>query len=529
MNKKYLQFVVFVCLFALAFVLRVYHIGKFGLFGDEKQSVLLAVGNTNIGGMVDLMRPDTTFTPSDFWAPRGIQAWLKADASGDVSGNSLLHDMALKVSAFLFGKGDAVFRGVSVFFNLLTLMVLYIWAKRLKWNLNWALAVLAIATIEPFFVIFSQQARNYTCSLFFTTLSNYYYWLILSKKEGATPPKKYFSAWALASLGALFSTYLTALVLIGQLIFLFFHWPNTETIKRFFIASIFILVPFGLWMTLGPGQYFLIYQADAAQQYRDYIQNHGEIAGWIEASTPIHLFKRTVSILSDQFIWTNDLYNSYGFKIGAILLLLFGVVLRNWLKKMPKEERKFYLFGFLQIGLPVLVLFFSAINAQTTTGFFLRYASFGLPFGIFISLGLVKHVLKQHIWVRILAGLFLMTQVYTFVKLIKPLYRDGIQKYTFSIGREENPYPVIAKKIQSVYQSGDTVFYPSRFNNFLASTELAKLNVDVADAQLVNLYLRPDEKFIQKIDTTNKDSVLIRGKNGRRLLIFDFKNGRYRY
>jgi hypothetical protein len=529
MNTKYFQLIVFISLFILAFVLRVHHIGNFGLFGDEKQSVLIAVGNTNIGGMVELMRPDITFTPSDFWAPRGIQAWLKADASGDVSGNSLLHDMALKFSSFLFGKSDAVFRGVSVLFNLLTLLLLYIWAKRLKWEINWALAVLAIASIEPFFVIFSQQARNYTMSLFFATLSNYYYWIIISKKEGLAPKNSYYLAWAFASIGALFSTYLTALVLIGQLIFLFFHWPRWNITKRLLMASVVILIPFGLWMTFGPGQYFLIYQADAAQQYRDYLQNHGEIPGWIEASTPSTLFKKVVSIISDQFIWTNDLYVSYGYKIGAILFVLFGLVVRNWLAKLAKEERKFYVFGFLQITLPVIVLFISAIKAETTTGFFLRYASFGLPFGLFISLGLLKHLLKQHIWVQIICVIFLVSQVFTFFKLIMPLYSDQKQKYSFSVGREENPYPIIAKKIQSIYQPGDTIFYPSRFNNFLESKELKKLKVDVTDAQLVNLYLSQQDQFIQKINLLNKDSILIRGKNGRRLLIFDFKNGIYRY
>jgi hypothetical protein len=49
------------------------------------------------------------------------------------------------------------------------------------------------------------------------------------------------------------------------------------------------------------------------------------------------------------------------------------------------------------------------------------------------------------------------------------------------------------------------------------------------DAQLVNLYLDSNDQFIQRIDLSLKDSVLIRGKNGRRLLIFDFDKGRFRY
>jgi hypothetical protein len=529
MNKKYIQLSVFLFLMIFGLFLRVYHIGKFSLFGDEKQSILLAVGNTNIGGMVELMNPEFTFTPADFWKPRGIQAWLKADASGDVSGNSLLHDMSLKLTSYLFGKSDGAFRSLSVFFNMLTILLLYIWAKKIYPNLNWVIVVLVLAVIEPFFIIFSQQARNYTTSLFFTTLSNYYFWMIMQSRDLSTIKNKYFIGWVIGSIGSLFSTYLTALVLIGQLIYTIFNWPRRDIVVRFIIGSLLVLIPFTFWMTLGPGQYFLNYQADAAQQYRDFIANNGPIPGWIEASTPMNLFKRTITIVSDQFIWTNDLYTTYGYKIGAILLIFFGFSVSNWLKSLSKSQRQIYLLGILQIILPVIVLFFSAIHAKTTTGFFLRYASFGLPFGIFISVGLLKYLFEQNVWIKILTGIFLLVQVYTIIGLITPLYKDKKQKYTFSVNRIANPYPLIAEKIRRVYQSGDTVYYPSKFNNFLNSKHISQLNVDVVDAQLVNLYLEPQDHFIQRIDLKLKDSILIKGRNGRRLLIFDFQNGKYRY
>jgi trehalose/maltose hydrolase-like predicted phosphorylase len=109
------------------------------------------------------------------------------------------------------------------------------------------------------------------------------------------------------------------------------------------------------------------------------------------------------------------------------------------------------------------------------------------------------------------------------------MYKDQKQKYTFSVNRSRNPYPMIAKKIRENYQQGDTVYYPSKFNNLLNSPQMAKLNVDVVDAQLVNLYFDSGDQYTQRIDLKLKDSVLIRGKNGRRLLIFDFDKGRFRY
>lgn len=527
MNKKSIVFGFLLLIIVFAITIRVYHIGRFGIFGDEKQSIMLAVGNTNMGGMVDLMNPDSVFTPKQFWAPRGIKAWLAADAAGDVSGNSLIHDMSLKLASFLFGKSDASLRIVSVFFNILTLLTIFYWARKIRKNYIYVFATLLIATIEPFGVIFSQQARNYTTSMFFATLCNFYFYLLLFEK--GEDRNKNYTLWALSALGALFSTYLTGLILVGQFLFLLYQRVSIAVWKKFIIFSFIFLVPFGIWMTFGPGQYFLLYQADAAEQYRNYLQANGPVPGWIEPSSPTILFKKITSILSDQFFWTNDLYHKFGFKLGAIGLVMFLALVYKWISTLEKPQRDFYIWGLFQIFIPVGFLTLAAINAQTTTGFFLRYASFGIPFGIILSTSLASYLWKQMVWVRIVAGFWLILQVNTLIGMFLPIYDDQPQKYTFSSGRKENPYPLIAQKIKSTYQVGDTVWIPSKFNNFLNSKEIAKLNVDVSDAQLINLYLDKKDTIIQRINPQYKDSVLIKKKNGKIMLIFDFQNGKYRY
>ena len=234
----------------LGLILRTYHIANFGLFGDEKQSVLIAVGNTNFGGMSTLINPPAVFTPADFWAPRGIQAWLDVDARGDVSGNSLFHDMMLKLVANVFGKGDGALRSVSVFFNMLTLWLLFYWARRQKIHeFYWPLGILLLAILEPFFIIFSQQARNYTTSIFFSTASNYFFWkMIIQRNEIERPNTKDVMGWAFSSLFALFSTYLTALVLVGQLIYMFIRLPKWVVWQKLLLGSLIILIPFVAWM-----------------------------------------------------------------------------------------------------------------------------------------------------------------------------------------------------------------------------------------------------------------------------------------
>ncbi len=529
-NKRRL-FLFFLGLMLFAAFLRLYHINSFGLFGDEKQSALIAVANTNFGGMRELLTPPATFTPSDFWESRGIKSWLDADARGDVSGNSLVHDMMLKLFATLFGKSDGALRSVSVFFNLMTLWLLFYWARRQKSNQEfWPLGILLLAVIEPFFVIYSQQARNYTTSIFFTTASNYFFWNLVDKVDQTTAKPKDLVGWILASLCALFSTYLTALVLVGQFIYLIFVSKSPwNKIKNMAIGSFAFVIPFVSWMYWGPGQYFFNYQKDAGKQYLNYLNFNGPVIGWIEESNLINLFKRSVVILSDIFFLTNDLYRRHG-KFGVIMLVVFFFLVITWVTKIKeKNEKNFYIFGLIQILLPVLVLIITAIDAGTTTGFFLRYASFGIPFGIFISAGLIEHLFKSNIWIKSLCALVVFTQLYFLIFQIKPLYSDSHQKYTFSENRSKNPYPLIAEKIISSYQPGDTVLYPSKMNNFLNAKNLQTRVADVSDAQLVNLYFNSQMNFVQKIDTIYKDSVILKKKDGQKILIFDFKQGKYRF
>lgn len=531
MVNKGRLFLFFLGLMLFGAFLRLYHINSFGLFGDEKQSVLIAVANTNYGGMGKLLNPPATFTPSEFWASRGIKSWLDADARGDVSGNSLVHDMMLKLFAMLFGKSDGALRSVSVFFNLLTLWLLFYWARRQKPNQEfWSLGILFLAVIEPFFVIYSQQARNYTTSIFFTTASNYFFWNLVGKGGQQSSKAKDISGWVLTSLCALFSTYLTALVLVGQVIYLVFLSKSPwDKIKSLAISSFGFLVPLFSWMYWGPGQYFFNYQKDAGAQYLNYLKLNGPIIGWIEESNFINLFKKSVAILSDTFFLTNDLYRRHG-KFGVILLAAFFFLVFTWIAKIKeKNEKNFYIFGLIQIFLPVVILNLTAIQAGTTTGFFLRYASFGIPFGIFISAGLVEYLFKKNIWVKGLCALIVITQFYFLIFQIKPLYSDSHQKYTFSENRTKNPYPLIAEKISKSYQLGDTVIYPSKMNNFLNAENLQGRVADVSDAQLVNLYFNSTLNFVQKIDTIYKDSVILKKKDGQKILIFDFKQGKYRF
>ena len=69
-----------------------------------------------------------------------------------------------------------------------------------------------------------------------------------------------------------------------------------------------------------------------------------------------------------------------------------------------------------------------------------------------------------------------------------------------------------AKKITSKYEQGDLVV----FNNWW-------------DARLVNIYYGSCDTIRQIVDEDIKDVILIRKKSGNEVVVFDFKNGLYRY
>jgi hypothetical protein len=149
--------------------------------------------------------------------------------------------------------------------------------------------------------------------------------------------------------------------------------------------------------------------------------------------------------------------------------------------------------------------------------------------GIFVSVGYLRHLFRQTIWIRLLASLYVFIQMYFQVEIFSALYSDAPQKYTFSNHRAPNPYPLVASKILTTYQAGDTIVYPSAQSAGFVKSDTTKRVYNTSDAQLVNLYLPEDAKYIQRIDLQSQDSILIRGAHGRRIVLFDFAHNPHRY
>jgi len=74
------------------------------------------------------------------------------------------------------------------------------------------------------------------------------------------------------------------------------------------------------------------------------------------------------------------------------------------------------------------------------------------------------------------------------------------------------------------------VLYPSPRNAPRDEVEKTYSNYSVADAQLTNLYLPHKATYVQRMDTTQTDRILLkRGSTGRLITVFDFEGATYRY
>jgi hypothetical protein len=527
-RTAYLSFII---IFIFASFLRFYHLGNFGIFGDEKQGILIAVGNVNIGGQKASMSPDKTFTPKYFWRAKTIDELFDASARGDTSGNALVHLFSMNIFGKLFGHSDFSLRTVSVIFNLLTLILIFLIGRTFLKSNAIALVASFLCATEPFFVIFSQQARFYTTCIFFSTLASYFFLkIILSEK---VTYKTYF-AYTASIILCIFSNYLTFTVLLGHGIFWLLVDRNLIKLRNLALCYVTMAIPFVLWMTKGPGKYALLYIKDVSNYYKEIMKNPAlavKFQSFIEFASWDRLFKRSVAILSDFFIFTNNFYVSFGYKsaILAIFLILFIIGFLVY-KKSDLIEKKLIAFCGIIAFLPFLFSFISTYSSGVMTGFYFRYTSFGLPF---ISVLVAWLLIKSFQYFKplgVLLSIIVFFQLYKFALILNNFYQDLPQKYTASINRIENPYIQIAEKIKLNYAQGDTLIYPSKYENVFS--EVSKSNAeafDNNDAQLINLYLPKEAEYVQRIDKNEPNKVLLLKSNRQIIELFDFKGAKYRY
>ena len=217
--------------------------------------------------------------------------------------------------------------------------------------------------------------------------------------------------------------------------------------------------------------------------------------------------------------------------VAAALPLLYYLLYRAFVAHGRPSERRFLYLLLLLSTVPTLVLIAFAFKNGHTYGITQRYSGFSFPYTLILVGLIVQQAFRQPAWLRLTLGAVLLIQTYFIGDLLYRIYEDDAPKYTyFGYYRMANPYNTAAKRIKKLYAPGDTVLYPSARTAPRDEIENPYTRHSIIDAQYTNLYLPKDATYYQRMDTTQTDRIiLVKGKSGQRITIFDFEGQKYRY
>lgn len=584
----------------LAFVLRVYRLGTYGIYFDEKSTLLISQGVCLEGANQRDVFAQKYFTPTDFWKPKTFADFIEANIRGDI-GNSPSYYGVLWLWMEVFGLSDFSMRFPSVIFSTLTIILLFIFVTRHfgHWSrdstlhptggdsaASLALITCFIAAIEPFFVSYSHMARNYSMTFFLTLLATHLFLLLVEKEKARQRPIGLYVAYCLTVATTILSHYLTVTVFLCHALYALLYVRQTRAWVGLAAAAVVALGGVSLWFLFGGGKYTFFTLNYQAQFYRNLAltnpYNNG--FGIILPATVANVAKRAVPVFSDLVFFTNGLAaKAVGYRniflAGLLGLAATGVLHRyrnqrspavwvkaalplllvaglpfyttsRWhflvlsaaipmyyllaatlLEDVDRRSRPLVVFLLILSVVPTLFLLLMAFRSGHTYGITQRYSGFSFPYVTLLVAMAFRKLTTLRPWFSLPLAAAMLIQVAFIGLLLHRIYNDSDPKYTyFGKPRIANPFLRSARAIQELYAPGDTVLYPSLRRREYTEIDKNNLPVSIIDAQLVNVYLPKDADYIQRIDGTEPDKiVLVKGRTGEKITIFDFKGMTYRY
>ncbi|WP_244820771.1 glycosyltransferase family 39 protein [Dyadobacter pollutisoli] len=579
--------------------LRLYHLDKFSIFFDEKSTMVISQGVVLEGAnqkevFSTLKLSDSqfwktptldyrplkvhrsltysetfsprAFTPAEFWAPKTLEDYFEANNRSDI-GNSPFYYLILHWWMEIFGLSDFSARSLSVIFSVLIIGLTYLFGKRF-FNVTTGLIAAAIVAIEPFFIAYSHQARNYSLTFFLTLLATYLFLQIIENKSDNKKTFYLYLGYSLAAGLGLLSHFLTISVLMAHAIYALLFLRSIKGWVRMAISAVLALSGVTLWMLYGGGQYTLYtlnYQADLYKRVAETMPYNNPF-GIILPATAANVFNKSLPIFTDLVFFTNGLTDALAGKKNVIIALFTGILLIVWYrfkdrtktpdwlthrfpyllvilssvfytnhklqftilsvsifalsfipdihdKANPAEKKRLWMCYIMGL-FPTLFLILMSFKSGHTNGLTQRYSGFSFPYVIIVLSLLLQYYNTLKVEFRVLIFVFLTAQLYFVGSRLNEFYQDKSVKYGyFATPRVPNPYYEAAQKIKELYQPGDTIFYPAPRFRILSEMDRTFLPYSVQDAQLTNLYLPKTAQYIQAMDTTQTEVIWIKKPN----------------
>lgn len=576
--RKLSTYVLLASILVLAFFLRFHNIGAHGLAGDEKYSLFVSQfvsyeGNNQRNSVRKADSP--YFTPQEFWSEKNTHDFFDSIARVD-TGNGSLYTYTLHYWSKIFGLEDANLRILSLLFNLLTIVLIFVFVKAHFQSEKLALLAAFLSAISPFYINYSQVARNYAMLFFFSLLATHLFLAIIQREKNKQKTTLYYLYYGLSALACeLCHISAFPLFLIHGLYVLLY------------VRQLRIWIGLGLAMLIPMAGVIGWLKSEGGQWLFDYVQNSVKVYNYLAQTAPDdylspatmpNIFKQLRHVVSSAFVSSEGLYlHLSGLKntiiaigstiIGfacfkwvpsdrlkviavsiliAISLLLYstaklqflvlslnivliGILLNYAARNFKKPENHLFVFLFLLVFLPFVFLILFSLQDGNTFRIIPRYIGYSYAFGIILIAILIRQIWHMQSNVKYALFLLLAMQLYLIGGIIQSIWQDNPPRYfmSFAEPRQQNPYIISANKIQSMYAKGDTVIYCSYKDPMPGGQGTPQYSV--VDAQLTNFYLPKDSQLIQRVNPAERDKIVLKKLSGQKILIFDLQGAKYRY
>ncbi len=567
-----------IVILAVASVLRFSTIGRYALAGDEKYSLFVSQFICYEGNnQKDSVRKpgNDAFTPAEFWSKKGIPDFIEAIARLD-NGNGALYTFVLHYWIQLTGIDDGSIRTLSAVFNLLTLVLLFYFVKTHFKSRSLAYLVMILGALSPFFIAYSQINRTYSMLYFFTLLSTHFFLKGIDRLSEKKRPVSLLVLYGLTVAACLFCHVSVFPIFFVHGLYLLLFYRRFSYIIPFAAAMLIPVALMGTWLLSDGGKGMSEFVKNSTRVYNEMAA--AEPTSFLSLTSPKTVLLQIRHVISLMFISSEGLYQTAsGFKnvILSVFLSLasIAILMINRLDKRQKTgliallsvvvlalisvnrlpffvlsvnltlpvifvlyltqesdqlvRRKYILLALISVASLLFLIVFAIMDGNTFR-ILARYSGYAYSF----NLVLVAVVLRFVFTTRPVYSPFILTaavlQLFFLGGIVQRIFQDNPPKYFMLFGepRIKNPYPSIANQIEDQYRPGDMVIYPS--NSSFLSDE-GQTIPSVIDAQLVNMYLPKDAAYVQRVDFTEKNKVILKKAGGKDVVLFDFEGDRFRY
>lgn len=464
-----------IAVLALAAGLRLFNLGEHSLWYDEQVSSLIAVGV----GITQPMAPEGhPFTPRDFWSHNTLSSVVRTTIND--GGNNLAYNVLLHYWSAAFGSSDFLVRLPSAIFGVLIVFVIY----RLALNLashRVAILAAALASLHPFLIRYSQEARSYSLATLCTLIASVIFWKLIHSRDDTFALLAGVAYGLMAGI-SLLCHYLTTPIFIGHAVYGVVFVRNRQAWCNCILAAVIASALFGAWMIAG-GREGLARIATVNREYQDRSSDPHE--KFALRATPKHVAAGWAQCL---LVMSGNMMHLAGYRISRLAVFLgipFALLL--WCRGQPQQAvASQAALAWLAI-LAVASLAFStvlAIRAGHVISFQPLYHIFCIPY-----ITILLAISISHGWAlggshRFAVCCFAAMQCALMSTSIVLVYLDSPWR------RPRNEYPTIARQIARRWAPGDVVTFASCMDN-----------------NLTNLHLRDNLEIVQKINTRQTSPI----------------------